>query len=48
MSFLSIVYNKGSYRATAIAYMKREKVDVVENTNGEFYTLQQLETIAIR
>lgn len=30
------------YRATAIAYMKREKVDIVENKNGKKYDLEEL------
>jgi hypothetical protein len=34
---------KGQYRATAHAYMKRENVQVVENLNGKKYTLEQIE-----
>lgn len=33
---------RGQYRATAIAYMQRENVDSVENSNGKFYTLNML------
>lgn len=35
------------YRATAIAYMKRENVSSVKNTNGNEYSLQQLENAII-
>lgn len=31
------------YRATALAYMKRENVVFVENINGERYSIHQIE-----
>jgi len=38
---------KSQYRATAIAYMKRENVLTVENSNGRFYTLGMLESALV-
>ena len=36
------------YRATAIAYMKREGINIVEHINGKHYTLSQLEEATIK
>jgi hypothetical protein len=36
-----------AYRATAIAYMKREMINAVENHNGFIYTLEELEEASI-
>jgi len=36
--------NKGYYRATAQAYFQRENVTEVENRNGFFYSLEELES----
>ena len=30
------------YRATAIAYLQREKLSTIEHINGNLYTLEQL------
>lgn len=38
----------GNYRATAIAYMQREKIDFVEHANGETYSFAQLEGATIK
>jgi len=37
-----------AYRATAHAYMKREKIYFVENVNGETYNLTQIENAMIK
>ena len=37
----------GQYRATALSYMKREGVEYVENSNGETYSLTQIESAII-
>lgn len=39
--------NKGTYRATAIAYLQQENLPSVENVNGNWYTLQQLKDSCI-
>lgn len=33
----------GQYRATALAYMKRENVAEIQNSNGCTYTLKEIE-----
>ena len=38
---------KGAYRATALAYMKREIVKEVEHYKGRWYTLNQIESAII-
>lgn len=38
---------RGAYRATAIAYLQREKIFAVENTNGNYYNLLQLKNALI-
>ena len=45
---LPIWDQSGQYRATAIAYMQREKVSSVKNANGETYTLDQLQKAVTR
>lgn len=36
------------YRSTAIAYLKREGLTFVENSNGKTYSLAQLEGATIK
>jgi hypothetical protein len=36
-------WNTTGYRATAHAYMKREKLTEVEHINGRWYTLKEIE-----
>ena len=36
------------YRATAIAYMCREKVSFVENVNGKIYSLAELKQALVK
>jgi hypothetical protein len=38
---------KGVYRATAFAYMQREKLDKVTHNNGQTYTFNEIESAMI-
>jgi len=40
--------NYSSYRATAVAYMERERIRTVENVNGNWYTLTHLKNSMIK
>lgn len=41
--FIPLWNSNRNYRATAVAYMKRENIKQVKNKDGKFYTLEQLE-----
>jgi hypothetical protein len=41
-------WNISGYRATAIAYLKREGLNSVENINGRWYSLKELEESIIK
>ena len=36
------LWHTSGYRATAVAYMQREKVSFIEHINGKTYSLQAL------
>jgi hypothetical protein len=38
---------RGAHRATAHAYMKRENVNFIENSNGNIYSISQIENAMI-
>lgn len=38
---------KGVFRATALAYMQRENIYTVENINGEWYSLPEIQNAVI-
>ena len=41
-------WNTQGYRATAIAYMQRENVNLIENIDGNFYNLETLKNSVIK
>lgn len=38
---------KGTYRATALAYMQRENINSIEHCSGEWYSLAELQNAVI-
>ena len=47
-SFILKKWGIKGYRATAVAYLKRKKLDSVEHTNGRWYSLRELEDAMIK
>lgn len=41
-------WNQIGYRSTAIAYLQREDLFTIENTNGKWYSLIQLKNAIIQ
>jgi len=41
-------WNISGYRATAVAYLKREGLWTVEHNNGRWYSLKELEDAMIK
>jgi hypothetical protein len=39
--------NKGTYRATALAYMQQENVNSIEHYSGEWYSLLEIQNAVI-
>lgn len=42
------LWDRITYRATAVAYMQRENIKEVMNTNGVYYSLEQLKNALIQ
>lgn len=40
-------WNQIGYRATALAYLKREKKYTIEHVNGRWYTLKEIKNAII-
>jgi len=45
--YLLKLWKQKAYRATALAYLQRENLTVIENENGEFYNIDQLKNSII-